>query len=634
MPQGLDTTSPLTTMKPGFVRQAKNWNLGFEGGYTKRSGYVNELATPYGSNKITQGIEYHNSAGTTQVILFGTDGTSTGGEYGYINAGAVTNISTGLSGTERPYFAQFDDRLFFYNGVDDPQLYDGTSTRQVGIDAPTNAPTIVSQSTGGNLSLLSAYVFAYTYFNSVTGAESSPSPGASVTLTGSNDEVNLGLTAGNSATADTIRVYRTSGNGNTLFLDGTTTISSTTYSSTVADAGLGQQIQLDNTRITDLSATAKFPIISENRIFLVTDVNEVRFSKLGQNGPMPESFEVKSVASTLGRHGNNDQIVGLNKITALPIVLKERSVGRLDPFGLPDISQSIDNVGYNYREISDTVGAVCHGGAVQVLDELIFVSKDNIYATNGTTVRQVGSAIQATIRSLGFSSTQRPFISAINDANFRRVYFQVFSAPSQSKPDLTIVGDYQQYPNFRWTTYEKGSDPSVRPGIIAASFFEVTNVTSGLKDIWFGNNNSNGKVYKMNSGDSDDSLAIDAHMVTRPYFASQPIFWKLYKKTEFTALGNGENYSLTVCGIYDLSDVEEECLPLSLLSLGYRWDDPTSLWDTAVWADETATKLEYFMHRKAKYLQLSIKQQDANAPVQLFSWGTYESLFSPMEGPR
>lgn len=636
-PRGLDTTSPIATVQPGYVREAKNVNLGLSGGYTKREGYENQASTPWGSRDVTAGIEYKTAAGLTKVLVFGTDGTASGGIFGEFASGSVSAISSSLSGTVRPNFVQFDALCFFYNGTDAPILYDGTATRQVGITKPATAPTAV-QGTTGSLTQLGTYIAAYTYYNSVTGAESSPSAlSASVTLTGANDDITWTISAGSATTADTIRFYRSVANGNTLYLEGTAAISATSFISTAADSALGRQIELDNSRITDLLATsnyARFPTVADNRVFLKTGVNEIRFSKIGQEGPMPESFEAKAVVTTVGRLGANDDIVGLNRINQLPIVIKESSLGRLDPIGLPDTTLSRDNVAYVYREISDVVGGVSHNAAAQVLGELVFLSKDNIYATDGIRVRPIADSIQATIRSLGFTSTQRPQLSMINDVEKRRIYISCFASSIATNPTTVLVGDYQLYPDFRWTTYEPGTNTTTHPGIIPGCFFHVTNTSTGKLDVYFGNTQANGKIYKMNEGDNDDTKGIYMRIVTRPYFGGNPLLYKLYKKAEIQAQGDGNDYDLTICTIYDLTGTEEECIPLSLYANAYLYDNASSLYDTAMYADDSVKQLEYYMHRKAKYLQLVIKQTEADAPVDLFAWGTYASGFGPSEGPK
>lgn len=621
---GIDSTSPLSMIQPGYVQDARNCDIGLSGGYQKRSGYANQLSTPWGSRSITGGIEYKDSSSALHTILFGVD--TTDGRIGSASGGSVTSLLTGLNKSARPGFVQFRDLLLFFNGVDTPQVYDGTNFRQMGITAPAAAPTISSQTTGGSLTELGSYVFAYTYYNSVTGAESSPSAVTSPTvLTGTNNKIVLTLVAGSSTTADTIRVWRTVANGNQLFLEGTAAISTTTYNSTVADSGLTTAMELDNTRITILSSTAKYPTVAQNRVFLKTDKNQIRASKFGQSGPMPESYEVKQVVTTMGRFGNNDDIVGINSAFDTPIVLKERSIGRLDPVGIPDQTSSIDNVIYNYTEISTVTGAVSHWAAVQVHGELVFLARDNVYATDGQRVRPVADTFQATIRALGFTSSQVNNISCENNVKTRQIYFTVYENGIATAPAYILVGDYKHYPDFHWTWYTPGTNTSTHPGVRAACMFTVTNTTDGSRDVVFGNVDSNGKYYLMNSGNNDDGLGIYFKLVSRPYSMKMPLNIKLFKDNLSHVQGNGDTYDLTVASIFDLSGSEEDSISFDLGSSGAEWD--IALWDVDSWVDTSVLIHKYVVQRKARFWQMVYYQTDANAPVSMLGWGNTASLY-------
>lgn len=257
---GADETSNEASIPAGYVRSAWNANLGLSGGYEKRDGHSDQLGTAWGSRSITAGIEYRTPAITARKVLFGTDGTSNGGRIGWDDGGVMTDILTGLAGTVRPSFVQLNRLLLFVNGTDAPVIYDGSATRQMGITAPTNAP-VLAAGTAGSLAN-GSYGVAYTYYNSQTGAESSPSPLATITLAGADDSIDWTVDAGDSDTADTIRFYRTTANGNELFLEDTETIAATSHSSTIEDAGLSSiGLEYDNSRITDFVPTLNLSLI-------------------------------------------------------------------------------------------------------------------------------------------------------------------------------------------------------------------------------------------------------------------------------------------------------------------------------------------------------------------------------------
>lgn len=624
---GMDTTSPLMNVREGFARLAYNCNLGLTSGWIKRNGYTRvNSSSAWSTRNIVAGTEFRKSNGDLITVLFGQTAGGTTGVLGSVAAGgtSVSTIASGYADTVRPSFAQFSGRLFMYNGVDDGVLYDGTGTRQVGISAPIAAPTYVSTGTGdlpaGN------FLYVYTYYNSVTKAESSPSP-ASVIIGGPGGEsYTIALTAGDSATADKIVIYRTGANGNQFFYEGEVGIAVTSFVSTLADEELAEPLELDNSRLADVTtAKGKFAVVAQNRVFVVTDRNEVRYSALGYSGPMPESFQVKAVVSTVGTYGDGDDIVGLGNIGELPVVVKRRSIGILQPLDLPAFNSEVDTQGYRYIEISDSVGGVAHHAGGQVEGEYVFLGRDMVWATNGQQVRPIAQPIQATIRSLGWASTQVQRVSFGNDPKNRRIYLQVFENSISTTPSITLVGDYQQYPNFRWTLYSPGNISVTHPGISAGCFINVTNSVNGSIDTWFGNVANNGRVYLMNSGTNDDGHGIYFKLVTRPYDLNQPNHLKLYKQFRAQVQGDGSDYSLTMAPLFDMSPGESVSISKSLEGEGAEWD--SGLWDAGTWLNDGSIQVQYSAHRKARFMQLSFVQDGQDAPLTVYGWAASGSIF-------
>jgi len=637
---GIDTTSQAANTDAGFVRIARNADLPLTAGLIKRRGYETQLSTPWGTNSIIGGISFKKATlSTPDTILYNSNGT-----LANLSTGTAVDIKTGLATDTKPSLFQFDDRLFFYNGADAPFIYDGgSSTRQVGITGPTVAPTKNLDIAGG-LDITAGYVWFYTYFNSVTKAESSPSD--SLSTTAPSGGVRVAVTPGDSATADTIRIYRTVGNGSEPILDGEVGIADTTFDSILEDALLGvalndRVLELDNSRITDHTGSAEFAIIADNRVFLKTDTNEVRFSKIGQSGPMPESFELEALASTESRYGSSDPIVGLGQIKDRIIVLKQRSIGFLEPTGLNSGLDPIDNVDYVYREISDTTGAISHFGGTQVYSEYVFLGRDNVYATDGISLRPVGNSIQDTVKAMGFGANEINRISTINDTKNKRIYIAGFVNPGAEEPSFILVGDYQLFPNFRWTTYTAGDDVSTHPGLNVGSFFTIQDVASGSLETYFTDSRGVGQYYQMNTGDSDDGNGIFFEVVTRGLNHGQPLQTKLYKDIEVLAIAASKEYSLQICTRIDFTPVDQNCHNITVPVEGglwettspgvYNWasDTPGSVTpQTLIWAGEQVDIVTSDSHLKGKHIQYVFRQTEADAPVTLIAWGSVASIFT------
>lgn len=678
--KGLDTTSPINLLSSGFVRVANNVNLGYTGGYTKREGYLNQFtpANQLNGYRIEQGLEYRrrfqpNITPNIDLVLYATNGTT--GKLGKLVVGSFvefvdntnTPISTAvpiLSPTNRPSFAQVNNSLFVINGANEPYVYEenGNYTRKMGISAPTTAPSAAVNAISGKLNI-GQYLYAYNYAFYHDGqliAESSPSEvSATVTTTAGNTQVTLTLTGypqasdANLSHLDIyIRVFRTVVNGSILFLEsefiagtGSITYVSGAPVTGISDDGLqSEQLSFDNTKLIDYVdyTSARFPVVARNRIILFHNTANIgRFSKIGVNGPLPESFPVANEFSIEGKFGAADGLVGAGQIKGVPIILKERSIGRLEEVGLPDLGNSDDSVAMVYREISETVGAVSHFAQCQVFDELVFLGRDNVYATDGQNVRPIATQIQSLIKVSDFSGTKASKLSAINDTKNRRVYIQIFKDTNSVEPDVTLVGDYQQYPAFRWTTYEKGPEADM-PGIKAGCFFQTEATVNGGLDVYFGSATDEGQYYKMNTGRSDYKSALNAisitpskiymKLISRPYMLAQPMVTKLYKSARIYAEGNAQSYTFDFGAIYDLGQNEvgttEFLVPGTNTTWNnYNWSPPIDV-NTLFWSGQALNEFVFRMHRKAKMMQLAFTQNDLDAPVTLLGWGISGSVFS------
>lgn len=643
--KGIDTTSQPGNAPEGFVRIAKNANLGVTAGYEKRNGVLEQLSVSWDTNRIIGGIEFKQTDLDSKIILF-----SAAGELADLTSGVPVSLETGLLANTKPTMLAFEERLFFFNGDDtnSPFVYDDQQdVRAIGIPEPTVAPTKDGDIAGGlNTGGTDVYIYVYTYYNSRTEAESSPSPDIKGVLAPSGG-IELGVTAGDSAIADTIRIYRTVASGTTLILEGEVGIGDTTFNSVIPDDELGvafnnRLLEFDNSQIGLLTNSAKFAIVADNRIFVVTGTNEARFSKIGQSGPMPESFQARGLIETESRYGAADPLVGHGQIKDRVIALKQRSIGFYEPVGVAGVNEAVDPVQYIYREITDVTGAISHFGGGQVFNEYVFLGRDNVYATNGITVRPVGNQIQNTIRNMGFAEDEINRYSFVNDTKNKRIIISGFktSGEPDSQPDFQLVGDYQQYPEFRWTTYERGVDDVTHPGLNVGAFFTIQDPTTGSLEVYFGDSREVGQYHRMNVGQSDNGDGIFFEILSRGYHHGQPMADKLFKDIEILGKAESKQYNLEVCYRIDFSPKDEGCFECFLPVSGGLWEDTSPEvfnWantdsdlddiQSLQWAGEQVAIVTFDAHRKAQFLQILFRQPDADAPITLISWGSVASVY-------
>lgn len=616
--RGIDNSSEVDSSDTeGTLSVALNTDLVEDSLVAKRKGYGAVNSSAWNSCKIRAGIEYATTGGTREILLYGQDSTPTGnsGRFGKLSAAldSVSDISTGLLDNVKPTLLQFRNLVFCFNGQND-FLYNGTSTRQIGITPPTVAPTF-SVNSLGSLNASASYLFAYTYYNSVTGAESTPSDPSEIMSSGSTDEtrgITINIAAGDATTADTIKVYRTVAGGDTFYLDGEVSITTTSYGSNVADSGLSTELELDNSRPI---GAAKYAVVVDNRIMLAgfpTNPNRVHYSKVGINGPMPESFQADDFADCNINDG--DAICNLGSVNNTTIIIKQKSVGRL--VRVDALVGGLERSGsakYIYEEISNQTTGLENSGTITLDNILIWVGKDDIYGTDGVQIFRFGRRIRKTLVTLNNSYAYK--WSAINKTGNQQLIFSVTSA-GKTEPDFQLVGHYKYFKKtgeIGFTFYAPGTNTTTHPGIRAASLFEVTE--SGSKAYYFGNSNGDGKVYRMDYGNNDASLGIYWD-VRLPWFsAGNGVTKKTFHSYYMLAAGQaGASYSVTHTFEKDRSETIVKTASSSLAFTGTtNWGEGD--WGSFDWGGISYVPVRFFPGKKAYFGRYGFSNTNADQPV-------------------
>lgn len=614
--EGVDDTSPDGSP---FVRNtlsiALNTDLTDDSLGRKRNGYTPVNTIPWGTRRIRHGFEYRKSTGVFENLLYGEASavTGTSGIFGKMaGAGIPTTIATNLADGLKPSIIQFRNLIFVYNGTDD-FLYDGTVTRQIGITAPTTAPTL-NVLIDGALNQLSPYLYVYTYYNSVTGAESSVSPPSATITTGTaaafQDGVRLNITAGVAATADTIRIYRTVAGGSSFFLEGTVGIAATTFDSIKADSALSIEIEPDNSRLPE---KAKYATVLDNRVFVAgfaNNPNRIQYSKIGQEGAKPESFQASDFIDCNLNDG--DKIIGLGIANNAILVLKERSVGKLTPIAIN--SGGVERVGsrkYIYEQLSSEVTGLSHHTLTSVDIFAIWLGRDDIYGTDGAQIFRFGRRILQTYRSLEFSNSYK--WSVVNKITTQQLIFSV-NRNGQAEPDFQLIGHYRNFPKVAWTYYSPGSNISTHPGLQAGALFQATE--NNQRVYYFGSSAAVGTVFKFDTGTNDNTKGIYWDIRIPWDHNGLPDKMKMFHSYFATVEGTGQGHPLIHS--FEIEKVEyivvTAVTPL-LAQNGALWGAP--LWTSFNWAQNAIVPVSFFPHRKAHYGRYGLQNFNADQPMRL-----------------
>mgnify|MGYP000253421358 CR=1 FL=1 len=177
-------------------------------------------------------------------------------------------IKSGLSSSRRWTGAVLDGFLHMTNGLDRPQVTDGSTTWNMGIKAPTAKATFVNNTITGNLTADGKYRYYYTYWCSVRNRESGFSPVSDEMSANASSGKGIRITIPANSDlepgVDYVKVYRNLNGGSLYYYDGIVAYdgSDTTYDSTVADTGLGEIMgELDDDGTTQLDINGLPPTV-------------------------------------------------------------------------------------------------------------------------------------------------------------------------------------------------------------------------------------------------------------------------------------------------------------------------------------------------------------------------------------
>jgi len=596
--KGVDNTTVIDSPDiAGTLSVALNCDLVDESLIKRRDGYSSR-SDAWSTRRIRGGFQYTNVSGVKENLVYG-EGSSLTGTSGILarleNDGSFTTLRSGLKDGIKPVFVQVDIRCFLFNG-DVNLVYDGSTVRNSGIASTTLAP-IQNALITGNLNTSGAYFFVFRYLKTATGARSSPSLASGTMTTGSSSSqagIRINVTPGDATYADKIEVFRSVAGGQVLFLDGTTSISSTTYDSTVSDAGLGDELELDDSQLT---SPAKFAVLLDNKIFaggFDDSKNAIRPSKIGINGIMPESYQVGEEIQCNPNDG--DALLGLGLAGSRVIVVKNNSIGSLTPIALSVGGlQREGSENYIYREISNEFRGLAHHAIISLGKYCLILGRDNFYLTDGVELKRVGRRIANTIRSLNFSQAHK--FSVVTKSDTEQILFSV-CRENQTEPDFQIVAHYKNFPELLpFTFYGPGTDTSTHPGIIAGSLWNVTSEDEAL--VYFGSSQANGRVYQLGVGASDNSNGIYWDCRLPWDGAKNPIAQKIFHSYYLVVTANGPvaNNKLTLTFEENTIESIVKTQLITVVATASTWNNVN--WNNFNWAGLSFKIVKFFPGRRA-----------------------------------
>lgn len=302
--------------------------------------------------------------------------------------GTFADVTSGYSSLGNFEFGLYQDRVYFDNGIDSPQVYDRTTnyggvaytaprTKAMGAQPPVSAPTFAADTAGGNVPAgAHTYKVTFLYY----GAEESNGGPASTVHTVANPNNTVNLTSvpvgGYGVTAR--KIYRDNNDGAWLLV-GTILDNTTTTFQDTASVGTASVPTTNNT-----PPIFKLIVTHLDRAWIAGvagDPSALYFSAAGFPDIFPSANRILC--------NPEDPITGLYIYNNKVIVFNRRSIGQI----LGDTSDT-----FQYASIPSSVGCV-DNRSIQVrtissYPTLIWLSDKGIYGTNGYVVTYLSDPIE------------------------------------------------------------------------------------------------------------------------------------------------------------------------------------------------------------------------------------------------
>lgn len=161
---GWNTRDPLDAMAPTDAVVLDNW-FPTTGSVKLRKGYADSGVTGMGSGNVDTLAEYHS--GATRHLLAAANGNI----YNATSSGAATSLGSGFTSNQWQT-ANFSGRVFFVNGVDDPQDWDGSTLTATSWTGPSDITKLIGVNVFKNRLFFwedDSQSFWYAGLNNITG---------------------------------------------------------------------------------------------------------------------------------------------------------------------------------------------------------------------------------------------------------------------------------------------------------------------------------------------------------------------------------------------------------------------------------------------------------------------------------
>lgn len=492
---GHDNVSNPMALDYRSLYDCKNVNLTFFRGVEKRDGISKLYSTSAGANPIKSLYEYKAPNGTAYVLA--TLGTVIRTYY----SAAWHDLKTVTSGKKFSFVTHLGF-CYAVNGVDPNIKFYNTTAYGVGIAPPASAPTVAD---GGAGALTGKYKYVYCYERSTPRLFIGNPSSASAEISVTSKKIKVSVVHSTDPQVDKIIVYRTfnllaQGSDSTQFFKVTElTNADQDYLDETSDANLGALCTTDNT----VPPKAKWVVLHKDHVFYVNCPDEdcgtslVMWSKSGMGEAVP------SANYQYFDRDDGEPITGAASLGDYFVVFKRNKIAVIEG---------------NFQDLytaSDRVGCVAPWAILVMADKIIFLSEEGWKSFDGKNLRSISKKINGYL--------QEGYVSILQQENYSAVYYPLreqfhFLMNHSVNTPIVIVGHFL-IPMLAesGTVTDEGTDHLISWTYHQYDYHALTCLATytdagGITRIIAGN--SDGYVYLLDSGPSDDEHDIHAKVTT------------------------------------------------------------------------------------------------------------------------
>ena len=494
---GLNTRDLDTIIKDDELSDVANFNFDKRGALKVRPGFTKFGNTALGSFDVKSIGGYYKVGEDVEVIATGSTIISK------VTSSTKTDIKTELTGNGLIFdLHQYMNHYYMANGTDPVQVYDGAlDVWDIGYPIPTsNCSAAKDDGTAGGLEA-KLYKYKITYYYN-DGESNCCEDVTSITPTVSKSVALTSIPTGGERVTQR-KIYRTTGDGSTYKL--LTTINNntdTTYTDSIADSGLGADMDTDN----DAPPVLHYIVNHKGRLWGMGDPDHP--SRLYYSKALhPESFpplyywDVGEDDGTIG--------MGLNVNLGMLTIFKNYSTWIISGDLPTGTGADMELINANPRVGLASFKTMAHAG-----NDLIFLSPNLgvqrlhrvILATTETMdTEALSDKIDTTIEGLADGYLQYACAEVFD----HKYHLFVPDGVSQTSNNIALALDLRgldptREDTIRWTKYDNMNFAS------CALIYD----TNGDR-LLCGTNGGTGYLFDFGNGTTDDGTLIEAYATTK-----------------------------------------------------------------------------------------------------------------------